>query len=75
MGGGNNSSSGLCQLLPGVYGDWKLSWLSRVPTHVWQVILVSDYDHGCTRPFVNVLFFCDIGIHFSGKNDTSVVEL
>ena len=49
MGGGNNYSSGLFQLLPGVYCDWKLSWLSRVPTHVWQVILVSDYGHGCTR--------------------------
>ena len=49
MGGGNNYSSGLFQLLPGVYCDWKLCWLSRVPTHVWQVILVSDYGHGCNQ--------------------------
>ena len=79
MGGGNNYSSGLFQLLPGVYCDWKLSWLSRVPTHVWQVILVSDYGHSCSMlgilPFVNVLFFCNIGIAFSGRKDTSVVEL
>ena len=49
MGGGDNYSSGLFQLLHGVYCDWKLSWLSRVPTHVWQVILVSDFGPGCTR--------------------------
>ena len=46
MGGGNNYSSGLFQLLPGVYWDWKLSLLSRMPTYVWQVIVVSDYGHG-----------------------------
>ena len=34
LGGGNNYSSGLFQLLPGVYCDWKLSWLSRMSTHV-----------------------------------------
>ena len=49
MGGGNNYSSDLFQLLPWVYCDWKLCWLSRMPTYVWQVILVSDYGHGCTR--------------------------
>ena len=47
MGGGNNYSSGLFQLLPGVYCDWKLCWLSRMPTYVWQVIMVSDYGQGC----------------------------
>ena len=49
MGGGNNYSSGLFQLLPGVCWECKLSLLSRMPTHVWQVIVVSDYDHGCNK--------------------------
>ena len=50
MGGCNNySSSGLVQLLHWVYCDRKMSWLSRVPTHIWQVILVSDCSHGYTR--------------------------
>ena len=59
MGGGNNYSSGLFQLLP-------------------RVISVSDYGHSCTRlvilPLVNVLLFCDIGIDFSGRKNTSVLE-
>ena len=49
MGGGNNYSSGLFQLLPGVFWERKLSFLSRVPTHVWQVIVVSDNDHGFNK--------------------------
>ena len=49
MGGGNNYSSGLFQLLPGVYWDWKLSFFSRMPTHFWQVIVVSDYGHSCNK--------------------------
>ena len=49
MGGGNNYRSGLIQLLPGVYWDWKVSLLSRMPTHNWQVIVVSEYGHGCNK--------------------------
>ena len=49
MGGGNNYSSGLFQLLPGVFLEWKLRLLSKVPTHVWQVMVVSDYGHGCNQ--------------------------
>ena len=43
MGGGNNYISGLFQLLPWVYWAWKLSCLSRVPTHVWQVLYQASY--------------------------------
>ena len=46
---GRATAGGLFQLLPGVYWEWKLSLLSRVPTHVWQVIVVSDYGHGCNQ--------------------------
>ena len=46
MGGGNNYSSGLFQLLPGVYCDWKLSWLLECQhmfgNWYWSVILASD---------------------------------
>ena len=49
MGGGNNYHSGLFQLLFGVYCDWKLSWLSRIPTHFWQIIVLSEYGHCCNK--------------------------
>ena len=49
IGGGYSYRSVLLQLLSGVYCDWKLSFLSGRPTHVWQVIVVSDYGHCCNK--------------------------
>ena len=48
-GEGNNYSSGRFQLLPGVYWEWKLSSLLRVPKHVWQVIVFAVYGHSCNQ--------------------------
>ena len=56
MGGGNNYITGLFQLLPGIYFDWKLSWLSRVPTHFWQVIMASDCGHGFNKLGIYLVF-------------------
>ena len=41
MDAGNNYNSGMFKFMPGFYCDWMLSWLSRVTTHFWQVILVT----------------------------------
>ena len=54
--GGNKYSTGLFQLLPGFFFDWKLSWLSRVPTHFWQVILASDCGHGFNKLGIYLVF-------------------
>ena len=73
MGGGNNNSSGMFQFLPWVYWVWKLTLLSRMPTHVWQGVVVSEYGHGCYKTSdidSGECFFCDTGISISSRKDT-----
>ena len=50
MGGGNSYSSGLFQLLPVVYWEWKLSLLSRVLT----LVMASEYGYMVTSSMLLV---------------------